>query len=32
MTLSEKLAEMLTKKNDKLKNNLSLTILVIFNY
>lgn len=32
MVLSEKLAEMLTEKIDKLKNNLSFTILVIFNY
>lgn len=32
MTLSKKLAEMLTEKIDKLKNNLSFTILVIFNY
>lgn len=32
MTLSKKLAEMLTEKIDKLQNNLSFTILVIFNY
>lgn len=32
MTLSKKLAKMLTEKIDKLKNNLSFTILVIFNY
>lgn len=32
MTLSKKLAEMLTEKIDKLKKNLSFTILVIFNY